>query len=204
MAKKPAARKPGVNTVSTEQELKACALSSRLMSIVNCESRRPSATPTCRRLPGSPLRSSWPEGRRGASNHVHDHANATDRVAGNGLDTIAAPRFTVEQYEAMVDSASSPSATGLPSSTESSGQGDQETPHVLAGELLRNELQRIVPAGWRVSTEIPIRIVELNEPEPDVALVRGTAGTTGIATPDRPTWRWSSRLRTGVSRRIGR
>ncbi len=102
----------------------------------------------------------------------------TQPIASPAMDWIPSPlaRFTVEQYEAMVDSGV---FTERDRFTLINGylvaKVTKKPPHVLAGELLRNELQRIVPAGWRVSTEIPIRIVELNEPEPDVALVRGTA-----------------------------
>jgi Uma2 family endonuclease len=47
-------------------------------------------------------------------------------------------------------------------------------PHVIACEKTHNALQRVVGAGWRVMTEAPVRIPMHNEPEPDVALARGS------------------------------
>ena len=51
----------------------------------------------------------------------------------------------------------------------------KKPPHVLAGELLRDGLQAIIPAGWRIRSELPVRIPDYNEPEPDISLARGTA-----------------------------
>lgn len=47
--------------------------------------------------------------------------------------------------------------------------------HVIACERTRNALLRIVRPGWRVTTEAPVRIPDFNEPEPDLAVVRGDA-----------------------------
>jgi Uma2 family endonuclease len=47
-------------------------------------------------------------------------------------------------------------------------------PHVVASEALRDELLRILPQGWRLTIEAPVRISDFDEPEPDLALARGT------------------------------
>jgi Uma2 family endonuclease len=86
-------------------------------------------------------------------------------------------RLTVDQYEAMIDA-------GV--FTEQNRfvlingylvtKGTKKPPHVIAGELLRDELFAIVPrARWRVMVEAPVRIPDYNEPEPDVSLARGKA-----------------------------
>jgi Uma2 family endonuclease len=47
-------------------------------------------------------------------------------------------------------------------------------PHVYACEAMRDELLPLIPQGWRLAVEAPIRIPEFDEPEPDLAIVRGT------------------------------
>jgi putative restriction endonuclease len=86
-------------------------------------------------------------------------------------------RLTVDQYEAMVDSDVFTKHDNL---VLINGYRvtklTRNPPHVIAGELLRDELIRLVPrAQWRVMVEAPVRIPDYNEPEPDVSLARGKA-----------------------------
>jgi hypothetical protein len=46
-------------------------------------------------------------------------------------------------------------------------------PHVIATKWLVRLLERIVPPGWHISKEDPVRIPAFNEPEPDLAIVAG-------------------------------
>jgi Uma2 family endonuclease len=46
--------------------------------------------------------------------------------------------------------------------------------HVWAIESLREVLTAGMPAGWHVRKEDPVRIPDYDEPEPDLAIVRGT------------------------------
>jgi Uma2 family endonuclease len=46
-------------------------------------------------------------------------------------------------------------------------------PHVLACEAMRDQLLPLVPRGWRLTIEAPVRIPDYDEPEPDLAVVRG-------------------------------
>jgi Uma2 family endonuclease len=39
----------------------------------------------------------------------------------------------------------------------------------------RDAFLRLIPGGWHVQTEAPVRIPDFDEPEPDVAVVRGKA-----------------------------
>ena len=50
----------------------------------------------------------------------------------------------------------------------------KKPPHVIAGEALRDELLPLIPQGWRLTIEAPVRIPEFDEPEPDLAIVRGS------------------------------
>ncbi len=92
--------------------------------------------------------------------------------SGGILDSLY--RMTVEQYERLVE-------TGV--------LGDQpvelisgllvrkmgkKPPHVISCEAIREELLPLLPRGWRLTIEAPIRIPEFDEPEPDLAIIRGT------------------------------
>jgi Uma2 family endonuclease len=83
-------------------------------------------------------------------------------------------RMTVDQYERLVQ-------TGL-----LDGQPielingllvqkmGKNPPHSWTVEALREELGRLLPPGWSFRQEQPVAIPDLNEPEPDLAVVRGT------------------------------
>jgi len=80
-------------------------------------------------------------------------------------------RLTVDEYERIAD--------GLDSPVELVdgylvAKMTKKPPHVIACEKTRDALMRTVSAGWRVMSEAPVRIPEYNEPEPDLALARGT------------------------------
>jgi Uma2 family endonuclease len=47
-------------------------------------------------------------------------------------------------------------------------------PHVIACEALRDALLPLMPQGWRLAIEAPVRIPEFDEPAPDLAIVQGT------------------------------
>jgi Uma2 family endonuclease len=52
-----------------------------------------------------------------------------------------------------------------------------DPPHVFASEALRRLLDRLVPDGWFVREDKPIRVHPTYEPLPDLAIVRGTFAT---------------------------
>jgi Uma2 family endonuclease len=82
-------------------------------------------------------------------------------------------RFTVEQYEAMI-------RAGIITEDDPIELLDgwithkmtKNPPHVLASELVRNAIARILPAGWCVHSQEPVRLAT-SMPEPDVTVVRG-------------------------------
>ena len=51
----------------------------------------------------------------------------------------------------------------------------KKPPRVIACEKAHGAVQRTVGAGWRVMAEAPVRLSEHSEPEPDIALARGSA-----------------------------
>jgi Uma2 family endonuclease len=82
--------------------------------------------------------------------------------------------MTVDQYERLVES-------GLLDSQPIElidgllvRKMGKKPPHVIASEALRDELLRLLPQGWRLMIEAPVRIPDFDEPEPDLAIVRGS------------------------------
>lgn len=80
-------------------------------------------------------------------------------------------RMTVDEFERIADSLDKPVELiqGI-----LVARVTKKPPHVIATENVRDEFMRIVPAGWRVMIEAPVRIPEYNEPEPDAAVARGS------------------------------
>jgi Uma2 family endonuclease len=85
-------------------------------------------------------------------------------------------RLTVDQYEAMVSS-------GIFSERDRLHLIDgilvskmtKKPPRVIACEKTHDALRGTVGAGWRVMVEAPVRLSEHSEPEPGLALARGSA-----------------------------
>ena len=84
-------------------------------------------------------------------------------------------RLTIEQFEAMVGSGVFTKRdrfvliNGLLVSKVT-----KNPPHVLVARNVRDELNRVVPGGWDVRTEAPVRLPPRSEPEPDVSVARGS------------------------------
>ncbi len=55
--------------------------------------------------------------------------------------------------------------------------------HVIATKRLVQFAERIVPRGWHMSKEDPVRIPEWDEPEPDLAIVAGVPEDYGAQHP---------------------
>jgi Uma2 family endonuclease len=84
-------------------------------------------------------------------------------------------RVNVEQYEAMVRSGVFTKRDRLHLINGILvAKMTKNPPHVIACEKTRDALMRAVPANWRVMVEAPVRIPNYNEPEPDLALARGS------------------------------
>jgi Uma2 family endonuclease len=83
-------------------------------------------------------------------------------------------RMTVDQYERLVETGV---LDGQPIELIHGllvrKMGKKPT-HVIACEAMRDELLPLIPRGWRLTIEAPIRIPDFDEPEPDLGIVRGT------------------------------
>jgi Uma2 family endonuclease len=83
-------------------------------------------------------------------------------------------RMTVDQYERLVQ-------TGLLDGQRIElingflvKKMGKNPPHSWTVESLREQVGRLLPLGWSLRQEQPVAIPELNEPEPDLAVVRGS------------------------------
>jgi Uma2 family endonuclease len=96
-------------------------------------------------------------------------------------------RLSVEQYEAMAEA-------GIFSETDRVEliQGllvikmTKNPPHSVAARAVAKSLGRLVPQGFFVTREDPIRIPGYSEPEPDVAMIRGESRDYTSRHPEPP------------------
>ncbi len=84
-------------------------------------------------------------------------------------------RLSVNQYEAMVESGIFTERDKLQLINgilvAKVSQGDD---HSVSDELCRTWLTAVLPAGWSIRTNKPVRLLPDSEPEPDEAVVRGS------------------------------
>ena len=83
-------------------------------------------------------------------------------------------RMTVDQYERLVESGV---LDGQPIELINGllvAKMGKKPPHVIACEAMRDALLPLIPAGWRLTIEAPVRIPDFDEPEPDLGIVRGS------------------------------
>jgi Uma2 family endonuclease len=84
-------------------------------------------------------------------------------------------RMSLEQYEAIVE-------TGVFTERDKFhlingvlvAKMTQKDPHCTADTLCRDELMRVIPAGWYVRSDKPVRLPPDSKPEPDQCVVRGS------------------------------
>ena len=95
-------------------------------------------------------------------------------------------RISVDQYEAMVNSGVFSKhdrlelIEGLLVVKMTKG-----TRHSTTAELCRRAIEEMIPAGWHLRVEKPVRIPgRASEPEPDISVVRGTVKDYSGRNPD--------------------
>ncbi len=94
-------------------------------------------------------------------------------ASGNGVPEEPIWRLGVEQYHAMV-------AAGIVGEDDPVellegwlvAKMTKKPPHTLAKGLVRDVIQRCLPAGWFIGSDDPLTTAD-SEPEPDVTVVRG-------------------------------
>jgi Uma2 family endonuclease len=100
---------------------------------------------------------------------------STGLSLGAAFPPLPVYRFTVEKYEEMI-------RAGIISEDDPielldgwmTNKTTKNPPHFVASMLVNKVLARIVPQGWCVASEHPIRLAT-SMPEPDAMVVRGDA-----------------------------
>jgi len=84
-------------------------------------------------------------------------------------------RLTVDQYDQMVENGILPETNRFELVEGRIVEKDVKNPaHSTASDRTRRAIERILPGGWYVRQEQPVRIPNRrSEPEPDVSVVRG-------------------------------
>jgi len=94
----------------------------------------------------------------------------------NGIPPDELYRMTVDRYERLAESGvlDDPQVeliNGLLVKKMTKKPG-----HVSACELVAGALEALLPAGWYIREQNPLRIPDYDEPEPDVVIARGSRG----------------------------
>ncbi len=98
-------------------------------------------------------------------------ATAMIPVAPDDLDQLY--RMTVEEYEALADSGLLKDRRVELINGWLVKKMTTRPPHVVAVDAVRESIAAILPPGWWLREEKPVRIPDFDEPEPDISVVRG-------------------------------
>jgi len=88
------------------------------------------------------------------------------------LDIAGFYRMTVDEYERLAGLLDDPRVELINGILVK--KMTQKPPHTWAVETAHVYLERVVPAGWFIREEKPVRIPQFDEPEPDLAVIRGS------------------------------
>jgi Uma2 family endonuclease len=81
-------------------------------------------------------------------------------------------RLTVDEYERMAGALDNPRVELLDGYLVK--KMTQKPPHVWTVEATNDSVSRLLPQGWFIRQEKPVRIPEFDEPEPDLSVIRGS------------------------------
>jgi Uma2 family endonuclease len=93
--------------------------------------------------------------------------------------------MTVDEYEAKVASGEIPEDSRVELiEGRLVRKVTKNPPHTYSIYAVRDAISALLPRGWHVRQEGPVRVPPLSEPEPDISVVRGTAKTYKKRHPD--------------------
>ncbi|MFI5388067.1 MAG: Uma2 family endonuclease [Fimbriimonadales bacterium] len=95
-------------------------------------------------------------------------------IVGAATPLAAGGRMTVDEFERIDESLDGPFEL---IDGKLIRKPDMDPPHVWSTERLRKRLERMLPEGWTVRDDKPLRIPDFNERRPDIAVVRGDEDT---------------------------
>ncbi len=93
-------------------------------------------------------------------------------IAVQGFDDLY--RWTVDEYEQLADNGVLKDRHVELINGWLVRKMTTRPPHVLAVDATRQAIAPLLPHGWWLREEKPIRIPDFDEPEPDLSVVRGT------------------------------
>ena len=107
--------------------------------------------------------------------HVHGHSDSTDGLSPGPAGPPPLHRITVDEYEKIIAAGAleDPSRVELIDGYMVDKMAKNAEHSYTTKETLK-ALDRRLPAGWTSRKEEPVRIPAYDEPEPDIAIVRGT------------------------------
>lgn len=89
------------------------------------------------------------------------------------MSTVTQP-ITVDEYDRMVENGTIPEDSRVELiEGKLVAKVTKKPPHTYSIDAVRDTLAALLPAGYAIRQEHPVRIPEYNEPEPDVAVVKG-------------------------------
>jgi len=94
-------------------------------------------------------------------------------------------RMSVDQYEKLVDSGIFTKRDKLQLINGILvAKVTKNPPHRVTDQLCRKTLERVIPAGWHLRSDSPVRLPPDGEPEPDQCVVRGAERDYSRRHPD--------------------
>jgi Uma2 family endonuclease len=97
----------------------------------------------------------------------------TQPIPSGPLASPEVYRFTVDEYERMAGVLDDPRVELIDGYLVR--KMGKKPPHIWAVRSILEKLPSLLPHGWTWWKEDPIRIPDFDEPEPDVAVLRGSA-----------------------------
>lgn len=85
--------------------------------------------------------------------------------------SLAIYRLTVDEYERMAGILDDPRVELIDGYLVR--KMTKNPPHVWAVDRIEGELRALLPPGWYPRKEDPVRIPNFDQPEPDLAIVKG-------------------------------
>ena len=106
----------------------------------------------------------------------------TQSIPSGPLASPEVYRFTVDEYERMAGVLDDPRVELIDGYLVR--KMGKKPPHIWAVRSILEKLPSLLPPGWTWWKEDPIRIPDFDEPEPDVAVLRGSAEDYRNRIPD--------------------
>jgi Uma2 family endonuclease len=109
------------------------------------------------------------------------HGDRTMSTIVQPMTSPASGRMTVDEFERIAEDLDGPFDL---IDGQLIRKPNMDPPHVWSTERLRKRLERMLPEGWSVRDDKPLRIPDFNDRRPDIAVVRGDEDTYETRHPE--------------------